>query len=220
MPLVWTEPRFLRTMSFLAAIVAMCAALAAYPASAQEAASAASADAAQAGGGPGDGGAMKGQGPDRAGLTDRDIELVAPQHASASLQLRASLKTSTANAPGKVAGRPAANVRIGPPMRSGIDVSAPRNAIGMALPGGRPPGPAIAGVTTQPGIKMPDGGKAAGTAGGATHPIAVPTNAGPALHGAAINGTTMGRMAVGPGSIGGPARVHSGINGTLMRAKP
>jgi hypothetical protein len=123
-----------------------------------------------------------------------------------------------ANASGKAAGLPAANSRVGPPpLRLRIEAAAPRNAIGVALPGMPPPGHALAGVTT--GTRTTGIGTPAGSVGNQTPQMRAPTNAGPALHGAAINGTTMGRMAAGPGSIGGPAKDHSGINGTLMRPR-
>jgi hypothetical protein len=62
-------------------------------------------------------------------------------------------------------------------------------------------------------------GPAVGGADGAAHSMLAPKNAGIALRGTGINGTTMGRMATGPGLIGGPARDYSGINGTLIRPK-
>jgi hypothetical protein len=40
-----------------------------------------------------------------------------------------------------------------------------------------------------------------------------------ALHGGGVNGTTNGRMAFGPASVGGPAGDRSGIIGTSVRTK-
>jgi hypothetical protein len=128
------------------------------------------------------------------------------------------VKTLIANAPAKVAGLPAADTRMGPPLlRPPIDGSTQRNAIGIALPGARLPGYDRAGVTT--GTRPTGIGTASVNVGNPTNKMRTPTNAGPALHGTAINGTTMGRVAAGAGSIGGPARDRSGINGTLMRPK-
>jgi hypothetical protein len=88
----------------------------------------------------------------------------------------------------------------------------PRNAIGMSLTGVRPPGHKSAGVPDQAGTKLTGIGTAPGNALGVTHQASAPMNTG-----AAINGTTMGRLV--SGSIGGPARDRTGINGTLMPPK-
>lgn len=193
-------------------IVALSAALAACPAPAQEAAAAAGAD---AGGGPVDGAAMKGA--DGAALTNGNLELAAPIRGSKSLWRRANVKTLIANAPGNAAGLPATNAGVGsPPVRPGTGVSTPRNAIGISLTGVRVPGHDGAGATNQAGARLTGIGAAPGNAGSVTRQASVPANAGLA-RGAAINGTTMGRLV--SGSIGGPARDHSGINGTLMRPK-
>jgi hypothetical protein len=192
-------------------IVALSATLATCPALAQEGAPAAGAEAPQAGGGPSDGTAMKG--PDGAAQTNGDLELAAPVRGSKSLWRRANVKTLIANAPGNAAGLPAPNARTGvPPVHPGIGVSTPRNAIGMSLTGVRPPGHDGAGVPTQAGTRPTGVGTATGSAGGVTHQASPPTNTG-----AAINGTTMGRVV--SGSIGGPARDRTGINGTLMPPK-
>jgi hypothetical protein len=205
-------------VKLLGIIMALCAALVALPAPAQEGAPAAGADVPQAGGGSGDGAAMKGPAPDGTVLANRDIEPFTPQRGSAGLSRRANLKTLIANAP-KAAGSPPANARIAPPMRPGIDAAAPRNAIGVAMPGERPSGHDTAGVTTQAGRRLTGIGTPAGNVGRAMHHVPVPINVSPALYGAAINGTTMGHIASRPGSIGGPAKDRSGINGTLMRPK-
>jgi hypothetical protein len=189
-----------------AMIAALCAALAATSSPAQEGAPAAGADAPQAGEGPVDA-AVKGQPPDATAATNSDIELFAPRRGAAGLWRRANVKTLIANAASKATGLPAANMRIvSLPLRPGIAVSAARNATG-AVPGPRPSGHDFAHLTTPAGP------------GGAAHPTPAPTNAGMALRGMGINGTTMSRMATGAGVIGGPARDHSAINGTLIRPK-
>jgi hypothetical protein len=197
-------------------IAVLCVALAAHPALAQEGSAAgAGADAPPAGGSPGDAAAMKA--PDGTAASNRDIELVAPHRGAAGLWRRANVKTLIANASSsKAAGLPAANSRIGPPqLHPRFDFSA-RNAVGSPLPGARPTGYDLAGATAGPGLTA---GTAAGNVRNQTMRIRAPADAGPALRGAAVNGTAMSRMAVGPGSIGGPARDHAGINGTLMRPR-
>jgi hypothetical protein len=199
-------------------IAGLCIAPAANPALAQERApSVAGADAPPAGNSPDDVAAMKGS--DGMAATKRDIDLVVPHHGAAGLWRRANVKTLIAHASSnKAAGLPAANTRIGPPqLRPRFDVSVSRNAIGVASPGARPTGHDLTGVT--PGSRLPGTGTVAASVGTQTTQIRASTNAGPALHGAAINGTTMSRMSAGSGSIGGPARDHAGINGTLMRPK-
>jgi hypothetical protein len=200
----------MRSISIM--IVALTATLAICPALAQEGAPAAGADVPQAGGGPSDGPAMKG--PDGAALTNRDLELAAPLRGSKSLWRRANVKTLIANSPGNTAGPPAANARTGlPPVHPGTGVSTPRNAIGMSLTAVRPPGhDGGAVVPNQAGTRLTGVGTAPGSAGGVTHQASAPANTG-----AAINGTTMGRLV--SGSIGGPSRDRTGINGTLMPPK-
>jgi hypothetical protein len=151
---------------------------------------------------------MKG-GTDGATATNRDVELVAPRRGAAGLWRRANVKTLIANTTGK-AGLPV-NIRIGPPLsHPRIEAAAPRNAIAITLPGR-----ALAGATT--GSRSTGIGAPAGSAGSPTLQMHALPNAGVALRGAAINGTTMGRIAAG--SIGGPAKDRSGINGTLMRPR-
>jgi hypothetical protein len=208
----------LRGSLLCAMIAALCVTLAATSSPAQEDAPAAGADVPPAGS-PVDA-AAKGQQPDAAAATNSDIELFAPRHGASGLWRRANVKTLIANAASKAPGLPAANPRVVPlPLRPGIEVSAVRNAAGLAVPGPRPLGHDFARLTTPAGPGLTGGGSAAGGAGGAAHSTPAPTNAGMALRGTGINGTTMGRMATGPGFIGGPAKDRSGINGTLIRPK-
>jgi hypothetical protein len=213
----------------LGAIVALWAALAACPALAQEAnapsAPAAGADSPQAGGGPGDS-VVKGAAaaPDGAATTNsRDIEPVTPMRGAAGLQRRANLKGLIANAPPRPAGAPAGYTRVGPlPAYPAAQAATARNAIGVPIPGAKPPGHDSAGIASQAraaGIGTAGIGTAPGSAGSVTHQMQVPANAGAALRGAGVNGTAMGHVASGPAPIGGPARDRSGINGTLMRRK-
>jgi hypothetical protein len=206
------------------AAMVLCAAVYAASASAQEGgAPAAGVDAAQAGkaGDTSPGDAVKGQAPDASvAPTNRDIELLAPRQGSAGLSRRANRKALIANAFGATAGTPAGNVRVGLfPLRPKTDLSAPRNAVGMALPGSQLPGRTITGMTNPAGTNLTGNGAVAGHAGGFAHRTPVPADAGSARHEAAINGTAMGRMAIGSGSIGGPAKDRSGINGTLIRLR-
>jgi hypothetical protein len=153
------------------------------------------------------------KGPDGAVMTNGDLELVAPARGPKSLWRRANVKTLIANAPGNAAGLAAANARTGvPPVHPGTGVSTPRNAIGMSVTGVRPPGHDSAGAPNQAGTRLIGIGTAPSSASGVTHQASAPTNTG-----AAINGTAMGRPV--SGSIGGPARDRTGINGTLMPPK-
>jgi hypothetical protein len=204
-------------MRILAAVVALWASLAACPVLAQEAAPAAGGDAPQAGGGPGADAPAKGT-PDGAAPASRDVDLVPPVRGPAGLHRHAFQKALIANAVRKTAGLPLGAARFAPPLRPGLQAGVQRNAIGAAMPAAHPPGRDVA-VTIPAGTRLTTAGAPAGIAGHQTHQVPVPTSAGPALHGAAINGATMGRMASGPASIGGPARDRSGINGTAMRPK-
>ena len=202
------------------AVAALCAVFVACPAHAQEDAAAAGGDISRAGGGQSDGAATKGAAgaADGAATTSHGIDPVTPQGGSAGLQRRANLKALVAGAPRQAAGPPTAHARVAPlPMHPGT--AAPRNAIGVAMPSIGLPGHDMASTTTQAGTRLTGFGSAAGNAGAETRRMPVPASAPPALHGAAINGTTMGRMSSGPGSIGGPAKDRSGINGTLIRPK-
>jgi hypothetical protein len=197
-------------------IVAVCAVLVVCPALAQDAATAGG-DVAPAGG-PGDGVPIKGPagGAEAPAVTNHGIDPVTPQRGIVGLQRRANLKALISGAPHQAAGLPLANVRVAPLLMSpGIAGAVPRNPIGAAIPGTRSPDHDAAHITTQTGTRLTGLG-AAGRVG-TTHQMPVPTSVGPALHGAGINGTTMGHMASGPASIGGPAKDRSGINGTLMR---
>jgi hypothetical protein len=197
-------------------IVALCAVLVVCPALGQDATTAGG-DVAPAGGPPGDGSAIKGSadGAEAPAVANHGIDPVTPQRGISGLQRRANLKPLISGAPHHAAGLPAANIRVAPSLvRPGTAVGAPRNPIGIAIAGARSPGNDVVGTMTQAGTRLTGLG-ATGRVGATTHQMPVPTNVGPALHGAGINGTTMGHMASGP--IGGPAKDRSGINGTLMR---
>ncbi len=206
----------------LCTVIGLCVALAG-PAPAQEGAAAAIGDASQAGSAaPGDGAVRE---PLRGGAAGApgDIELAAPRHDS-GLWRRANVKALIATAPGKGAGSPAAATRIAPPLPDSINVPASRNAVGVALPSPRP-GPGIAAVTSPAGPRLTGigstagAGIAAGSTGNVPGRMPTPANLAVAPHGAAIDGTAMRHTATGPGSIGGPARERTGINGTLMRPR-
>jgi hypothetical protein len=142
--------------------------------------------------------------------TNRNVDqVVAPRHGAAGLWRRANMKTLIANASSaNAAGGLGANTRIGPQPHP-FDV--PRNAVGAVLPAARP------SVTA--GIRPLGVGTVAVNVGNHTTQAHAPANAGQALRGAALNGTTMNRAAMQPGYIGGPAKDHTGINGTLMRPR-
>jgi hypothetical protein len=184
------------------------------PALAQEGAAAAGAEApSAAGSAPGDGVATKGE-PDGAAAANHGVDLVAPRSRATGLWRRANEKTSIANAS---AGLLAASTHMGPPSRPRIDVSAQRNALGIAIPGALSPGHGVSGVTTA--TRSTGIATTAGSVGNTTMQVHAPASTGPVLRGAAINGTVMSRIAAAPVSIGGPAKDRSGINGTLMRSR-
>jgi hypothetical protein len=194
-------------------VAVLCVAPVVSRAIAQEGGSpAAGADAPPAGGNAGDGAAVKS--PDGAAVTaeaNRDAVYVAPRYGAAGLWRRANVKTLIANAP-----LSAASTRVGPPSRPGSGVS--RNAIGSVMSGTRPAGRDLAGVTAI-GTRLPGTATAPGNVGIRTGQLRAPANAGQALRGAGLNGTTMNRAAVIPGHIGGPAKYATGINGTLIKPR-
>ena len=213
-------------VKILGVVAALYVALAAFPAFAQEGAPPAGGDIPQAGGGPGPGpgdSAMKSgaAAPDAAATTRGDIEPVTPVRGPTGLQRRANLKALIANSSAKPAGPLAGNTRVSPSLtRPGVAAGTARNSIGVAMPEARSPGRDGTGIAAQ--ARVAGVGVASGSVGSATSQMRhmpVPTNAGAALHGAGVNGTTMGRVVSGPASVGGPARVRTGINGTSMRSR-
>lgn len=194
-----------------AAMAALSTVLAAGPAPADDAAAASGGDVPQAhggapnGGAAGDGAAAKGPpAPDSTALTSRDVELAPPpRHGPPGLWRRANMGALIANT--KAVGLPPP-AHIAPLLRLGSTPPTPRNAINTPPPGHNHPGPG--GIRTTNTV--------AGSVR-TTNYVSAPPTAGPPPFGAAINGTGMGRMV--SGSIGGPAKDHSGINGTSMRPK-
>ncbi|MBO0751440.1 MAG: hypothetical protein J2P53_04990 [Bradyrhizobiaceae bacterium] len=191
-------------MRSIATVLALYAVLAANPAPAQEGPpSPDGGDFTRAGGTAGDG--------TKAPVAEapppvHDVESVPPRHGAATLWRRANVKALVANAANK-ANLPALNTpHVAPlPVRAGGAIT-PRNAIGAVIP---PSG--------QRGTNV---GSAAANGGTTMHQMPAPANAGQALHGAAINGSTMGgRTASRAGSIGGPAKDRSGVDGTSFRQR-
>lgn len=142
------------------------------------------------------------------------VEPIQLEGGSAGWQRRSSLKSPLAMAP--KTGLPGAR----PLMRPRPDGGSARNAIGIAVQGtpatrrddSRFSGQTEAETTGINTAKSKDGGVN-------FRAPAVPLDAGLSLRGAALNGTTMGHIASGPASIGGPAKDRSGINGTALRPK-
>jgi hypothetical protein len=199
---VHVRPGPFRTM--ILGAIALCAAHAAL---AQEGAPAGGGDAPQAG----DGVAAKGMTP--------DVEPFTPQRGLTGLQRRANVKALIANARSGTAGLPSANLHVvSPTLRPAMEAAPPRNAIGIAMPGVQLQG---RGVTAPAGTRSSGIGAPAGHVVGMTRQAPLPPFpiAGQTLHGAGINGTVMGRAALNSGSVGGPAKDRSGINGTLMPSK-
>jgi hypothetical protein len=164
---------------------------------------------------------------------DNGVSLTRPSEGLAALLRRASRGAL-------IAATPHADPHMGPPVNSGAppssahpggrahpDGGAMRNAIGVVVPGtDRGAGGVVPGSAAHPGIGAGAQGGAvginagAGNLGGGVRP-AMPLNVatGPAAHAAGINGTTMGHIAASPGSIGGPVKDRSAINGTTIRPK-
>jgi hypothetical protein len=217
----------LRLARIFATVVALSAAVASCPALAQEDAPATDGDVVRGNGGAGDGASGKvapvPSSPDSgrregAVAAKGGVEPMTP--GAAGLQRRANLKMLIANMPKTATGLPASNTRIGPaPVRASADPAGSRNAIGVVTLGIQTPGRSTAGFTTPAGTYVTGAGLGAANGGGANlRQMPVPPNARPPYV-TGINGTTMGHMASGPGSIGGPAKDHSGINGTFIRPK-
>jgi hypothetical protein len=205
------------TSILAAAVVVSCALLAAHPAPAQEA-PAAGGDVPHGADSAGD--AAKGPAADPdAAPPPRDLDLVPPRRGTAGLWRPTDMKALIPKRSNRAAGLPPANTpRIAPlPARPGTYGATPRNAIGTSI-SPRQPGPEPRGITPLPGTR-PTTGTTAGNGGTATRPTPVPAIASQTMHGTAINGTTMGRLASGPASIGGPAKDRSAINGTLLKPK-
>jgi len=93
--------------------------------------------------------------------------------------------------------------------------SSPRNAIGARLDEHARPQAAIP-PSTQGGYPYNPGNPGIGAVGAARAQGAVSPARGPAV----ITGTGMTRIGSGPGTLGGPARNVTGINGSNIRVKP
>jgi hypothetical protein len=207
----------------IAVAVALCAALATSPGRGQEeGANATDRDASRMGGVRSDGGdALGGRGVEPARLED----------GSASLLRRANRKSLIAATAPNIPAAPSAHIGAITPFKlPGAEGGPARNAIGVAVSGGGQGfGHAVPGTIAPAGIGMRGSGGSAvgpgmatGNVGGAdarrsAMPPQVVTS--PVAHPSGINGTTMGHVASGSSSIGGPAKDRSGINGTAMRPK-
>jgi len=140
------------------------------------------------------------------------IDLVTPDNGYTNLRRRAqrgalgAIAAKKRATPGSIA---AVNPYTHPIPGAGTGLS--RNALGMPIATG-PAGEGHHG----PGFMRPATTGIGGT-GAATHPPTFHVNAPPPIHIIGINGTTMGH--VGPGTIGGPANIHTGVNGTTLRRK-
>jgi hypothetical protein len=149
----------------------------------------------------------------------------------ASLQRRANRKSLIAATAPNMPAAPSAHIgAIAPFKLPGAEGGPARNAIGVVVPGGGQGfGHAVPGFVAPTGIGVrglgsgaAGVGTAAGNVGGAdVRRSAIPANAvtSPVAHTSGINGTTMGHIASGPGSIGGPAKDRSGIDGTAVRPR-
>jgi hypothetical protein len=175
------------------------------------------------------GAATAAQGP----VLSHGINLITPDSGYAGLLRRANRTSLIATAARKPTGALAVtgpNPAFG---RSGADGVIARNAVGLVVPGTGAGhmgagGAAAGGVArTAPGFMAHTG---TGTSASATgmgsvgvdiHRPAPLLNAttGPAAHMAVINGAARGPVSIGPSSVGGPAKDHSGINGTTLRLK-
>jgi hypothetical protein len=196
-------------LRILGVVAAWCAALAVVPGFAQENAPTTDGNVSRASGGAV--GAPE--------FTTNGVDPVRPESGSAGLQRRANLKALIASAPKMATGSPASGTRTGPPLvRPGVDGAGARNAIGAVMPGGQTSSYSPPGFTVQ----TRSGVTATGTPGRNVGDVnlrrgPVSPNAGQTPQAAGLNGTTIGHVGSGLGSIGGPAKNHSGINGTFLR---
>jgi len=160
------------------------------------------------------------------GTLDRGGAPVRLEEGFSGLQRRANRKALIANAPKAPAGT-VTNTGINASFRrSGADGSA-RNAVGMAVPGGQGRTTPEMGTHTGAGVigmAVPHVGAVgiapAGNVGDLRRPtVPLSPTAVPPPHVTGINGSTMGHIASGPSSVGGPAKDRAVINGTSIRPK-
>ncbi len=150
---------------------------------------------------------------------EHSIDLVRPDDGYASLHRRAIRKSLIATAPKKTI-IPSGHLAVrpqGPPATAGGGVV--RNALGIA--------PSNGGTGTPPEHHPP--GFMAHAVAGTTPTVAPVTEphvlrpADPPVHtalaGTGINGSNFGHLAAGPGAVGGPAKLATGINGSSIRRR-
>jgi hypothetical protein len=147
---------------------------------------------------------------------DHGIDLIRPDDGYAGLHRRAIRKALIANAAKTNVGPLATGT---PPQLPRPGVGVMRNAVGMAVPNGGAPGTDHHG----PGFTAHTGNTfvGVGNAGVDPHHVEnhVVTAAVPPVHPNGINGTWIGHIAQGSGTIGGPAKDHAGINGSNIRPR-
>jgi hypothetical protein len=176
----------------------------------------------------------------KGGAPDHGIDLIRPDSGYAGLRRRAERQLLIANTAKKPPTGPLANVGGHPQgWQPGVDGSIVRNAVGALVPNGAAAGVGgphhwpgymanAGGGKTGEGVSGIAGSGVAATAIGTTGvgamgmelhrpPVFHTTIAGTPIYNAGINGTSLGHVGAGPGSIGGPAKDHSGINGTGYR---
>ncbi len=152
------------------------------------------------------------------GVGEHGIDLVRPDDGYASLRRRAIRKSLIANSAKKTI-IPYTNPAARPQGSSLAAVSDPvRNAVGVA---------------SANGVNFPQSDKGhrpttfpahgnAGTPVADAH-ASTTLHANPAGHvpgpGTGINGSNYGRLASGPGIVGGPAKIRTGVNGTSIRPR-
>jgi hypothetical protein len=180
----------------------------------------------------------------KAGAAIQSIDLARPEDGYASLRRRAMRSTLIANTPKKIPTTvPPGNIVLHGPTSSPGEMA--RNAIGVTAPGSGirnltvahpPSGIAVNGSVANGNVANanPTNGNLAngtlangmvaktsigGNAGEIRHENLHPVPAGGAIHSTGLSGSAMGHPAVNAATLGGPARIVTGIGGGSMRPK-
>jgi hypothetical protein len=165
----------------------------------------------------------------KAGAAIQSIDLARPDDGYASLRRRAMRSTLIANAPKKIPTTvPPGNIVLHGPTSSPGEMA--RNAIGVTAPGSGirnltvahpPSGIAVNGSVANGNVANAMVAKTSigGNAGEIRHENLHPVPAGGAIHSTGLSGSAMGHPAVNAATLGGPARIVTGIGGGSMRPK-
>jgi len=175
----------------------------------------------------------------KTGAAVQSIDLAGSGDGYASLRRRAMRSTLIANAPKKIpTSVPSGNTVVHSPTSSPGEIA--RNAIGVTAPGSGIRNPAIVHPTSGIAVKGSAANGAVanansananlangmvaktsigGNAGEIRHENPHPVPAAGAIHSTGLSGSAMGHPAGNAATLGGPARIVTGIGGGSMRPK-